>query len=119
MGQVPSGQLAHRFDGRALWAAKLESSFSVAPEPHLAHFGLAAPGLASNSVTCPHLVHRYSKIGINFSVRRLSRWSLIPDSRRLCHPSGLTAPLVRRTPFFRDRRIFSTKHFTSADADVE
>jgi hypothetical protein len=59
---------SHDSDGAALPTAKPESSLLVA-FPHFSQAGaLVLRLLCSTSITCPHVPHRYSKIGISNSL---------------------------------------------------
>jgi len=63
-GHVPVGQLEE--EAFPDLAANVENIFSVSFEPHFSQVCGMRPSVAfsRNDVTCPHLLHWYSKIGI-------------------------------------------------------
>ena len=71
-GQVPVGQLEPEDDDVPDFAANVEKTFSVSFDPHFSQAcNRLVFGFSRNGVTCPHLLHWYSNIGIMFLLIRV------------------------------------------------
>lgn len=91
---MPVGQLApdEPADPPA-FAENVEKTFSVRPEPHFSHacFFLL-PAFSRNDVTCPHALHRYSKIGMVLPFQVMAS----VDSLRVLRSAGSMASSARK-----------------------